>query len=134
MTQKECVALLVPLALAMQTEFDGPTQRAYFRALADVPVRLLAAAVDRVGKSGARFFPKVTELRRFADEARAALLAAHPFVACAECQGTGWDTVLDADGVSRVRRCQCWEAHQVKIADLGVGQRPLALPEPEPVS
>jgi hypothetical protein len=134
MTQKECTALLVPLALAMQAEFDGPTQRAYFRALEDVPARLLTAAVERVGRSGARFFPKATELRQFAEDARKSLIASVKYEPCAQCNETGWETVLVENDQPRVRRCACWKRHQEKVAQLGVGHQPVALPEPEYIS
>ena len=50
MTLQECTALLTPLALALRTPMDGPTFRAYHRALKDVPVRLLQAAIDHAEK------------------------------------------------------------------------------------
>lgn len=127
MTLVECTAILAPLATMLHADMDAPMFRAYFRALEDVPTHLLAAAVERAAKS-ARFMPKPGELRQYAEDARKALIAAHPYDGCCECDGhKGWRPVL-VDGVQRVERCPCWGRHQEKLARLGVGSTPLALP------
>ena len=127
MTRTECVGLLEPLRLAMGVEVDQPTWTVYFRALHDLPVQLLLAAVDRALKSSTRFMPKPGELRQFAEDARTALMASVQYVPCAQCDETGWEGI-EIDGVTRARRCGCWHRHQEKIQALGVGHEPLALP------
>jgi hypothetical protein len=44
------------------------------------------------------------------------------------CSQDGW-TEQQIDGVARMVRCQCWVVHQQKVALLGVGDKPLALPK-----
>ena len=126
MERIEFVRVVDPLVKAMRQTFDTPTWTIYYRALDDVPGRLLEAAVDRAAKS-CRFMPKPGELREFAEEARKALIASVQFTACEQCDGTGWSQI-GIDGVQRVQRCHCWKAHQQKLADLGVSSAPLALP------
>ena len=128
MTRDQFKALLDPLVLALRADFDLPTWHVYFRALEDVPVPLLASAVERAAKT-ATFMPKPGELRTMAEQGRQALLAAHPYDGCCDCEDSrGWRTVTHPDG-AKVERCACWSRHLQKIAALGVGSEPLALPE-----
>ena len=114
-------------AYAVKPADAGPVRiRAYEEGLKDVPQALINAGVRRAIETRA-FFPKVAELRHDAEACRKDLMAAHVFTACEQCNGTGWDSTL-IDGVARVSRCQCWLAHQQKLADLGVTNKPLALP------
>lgn len=114
-------------AYATKPEDAGPVRiRVYEEGLKDIPVTILNAAV-RKAISTRQFFPKVAELRADAEACRKELIAAHTFMACAQCDETGWDTTL-IDGVSRVSRCMCWKAHQQKLSELGVTAKPLALP------
>ena len=127
MTLPECTGLLAPLAVTLRADLDGPTFRAYHRALEDVPTRLLAAAVERAAKSD-RFMPKPGELRAYAEDARKVLLAAHPFEClCGNCSVQGF-VERELDGVRRMVRGSCWRAHQDKLSAIGVGAAPLALP------
>lgn len=130
MTLQECTKVLTTLAVSQRTELDGPTFRAYFRVLEDVPVSLLTTAAERWAKSGSPFFPKAGELRQFAEDARTALIAAHPFEPCANCSSQGW-TEREIDGVKRMVRCRCWLLHRERLQALGAGSEPLALPAPE---
>ena len=118
MTREQFKAILDPLVLALRAEVDLPTWTAYFRALEDVPPTLLAAAVSRAAKS-ATFLPKPGELRTWAEEARQALIAAHPYTGCCDCEDApGW-AAKDFEGVTRMARCPCWRAHQSRLASLG---------------
>lgn len=127
MTRDQFRAILGPLVLVLRADFDLPTWTAYYRALGDVPAPLLAAAVDRATKT-ATFMPKPGELRTFAEAARKALIASLPYdpSECAQCDGTGWETLTEGD-VQRVTRCGCWKRHQAQVAELGCGHVPLAL-------
>lgn len=127
MTLQECAGIVAPLALALRTELDAPTLRAYHRVLEDVPANLLRRAVEQVGKSGATFFPKAGELRAAAEAQRLAFSASLKFEGCAMCQESGWTTVVDPGGVARVQRCSCWKAHQQRLSQIGC-TTPLALP------
>jgi len=127
MTRPEFIGILQPLVSAFRTDMDMPAWSAYFRALEDVAPRLLEQAVDRALKSGAAYFPKAGELRQMAEDARKALVAAQAFLPCESCSAQGW-TAITVDGVTRMVRCRCWQMHQDRIAQLGVGTAPLTLP------
>ena len=130
MTRDEFRAILGPLVLTLRAEFDAPTWTAYYRALEDVPGRLLVSAVDRAIKS-ATFMPKPGELRTLAEEARKALLQMHPYTGCADCEAAiGWRPRLDAPNT--VERCPCHARHQQQLTELGVTREPLALPARTP--
>lgn len=130
MERIDLVRIVAPLLLAYRQSFDAGQWGAYQRALDDVPAVLLEQAVERALKGGGAFLPKPAELRQFAEDARKALLVAHPFEPCEMCSVQGWtETVID--GVRRMTRCSCWHAHQQTIARLGVGYAPLALPAPD---
>jgi len=127
MTRQEFVAILSPLVLAMRVEFDGPMWTVYFRALEDVPARLLHDAVDVCLREDRAFLPKPGELRALAETRRRALLEAHPYERCAACHHVG--TVrIPGTMPPQYRRCECWHAYQQRLADLGIGIEPLALP------
>lgn len=128
MTREQFKHLIDPLVVALRGDFDLPTWTVYFRALEDVPVPLLASAVERAAKS-AIFMPKPGELRQFAEEARRALLQAHPFEPCAMCSQQGW-METEINGERRMVRCQCWAVHQRKLAELGATRDPVALALP----
>lgn len=125
MDRAEFKALLEPLVFALRADFDLPTWTVYFRALEDVPAGLLAAAVERAAKS-CTFMPKPGELRTFAEEARLALRAATKFECfCGNCTALGF-IEREIDGVKRMARGPCWQAHQDRLGS--VGTEPLALP------
>ena len=124
MTLQECTALLTPLALALRTPMDGPTFRAYHRALKDVPVRLLQAAIDHAEKrprdAYQPTFPIAPTLRAYAESARLALLKAVPHTGCEDCQGTGWRSVT-VNRMPIAERCPCKQAHLDQLSALGLG-------------
>lgn len=127
MTLQECTALLVPYALALRADIDAPTFRAYHKQLEDVSIELATHAIDRLAKGGLRFFPTAPEIRQAAEAERRALIAAHPYTGCAQCELTpGWEQVNAEAGQATVRPCRCREWHRAKLAKLGVGE-PLAL-------
>lgn len=132
MTLKECSAILSPLALALRAEMDAPTYRAYHRALDDVPVPLLEAAVVAAMRLNSPFMPKPGELRALAETRRRELMAAHPYERCAECNFTGTVRLKPANrdlGLPPLYgKCRCWNRYQARLEQLGIGTEPLALP------
>ena len=132
MTLKECTAILTPLALALRADMDAPTYRAYHRALDDVPLALLEAAVGQAMRVNSPFMPKPGELRAMAETRRKELMAAHPYERCAACNHTGTVRLMPANydrGLPpKYGRCQCWHTHQKRIELLGIGTEPLSLP------
>lgn len=127
MDRAEFRTVLEPLVLALRADFDLPTWTVYFRALEDVPLPLLMGAIDRAAKT-ATFMPKPGELRAFAEGERQALIKAHPWTPCCECEDHPRFQKQLVDGVERLARCPCLARHQAKLAELGVGSTPLALP------
>jgi hypothetical protein len=101
-------AVLEPLLVAFGKSFDVPAWTVYFEALHDVPVSLLSDAVLRCVREAREFFPRAGELRAYAEEARLAVLAAHPWTPCALCeQHCGNVEVTDERGVKRMKACAC---------------------------
>jgi hypothetical protein len=129
MTRKEFKSIIEPVAVSMRADFDEPTWLTYYAALKDVEPGLLRAAALKVAQSISPFFPKPGELRALAEQARVDLSAARKFVACDDCSGSGWETFIDDNGISRVRRCPCWHAHQQRLADGGLSS-PIHLEAP----
>lgn len=127
MTWEEFKQHTMPLAVQLGAEWDIPTWRLYHRGVQNVPMALYAVAIQKAAE-GRTKMPSASQMRVYAEEARRELLAAHCFKACEDCAGTGWATVV-LDGVSRVERCLCWKRHQRALAELGVTNTPLALPE-----
>jgi hypothetical protein len=79
------------------------------------------------------FVPKPGELRKMAEDCRRALLLAHPYDGCAECEmQRGWRTLISERGVRTVEPCPCRERYKIKLARLGIGQ-PLQLAEAQNV-
>lgn len=105
------------------------TIRLYDKALQKVPVPVLEPMVQRA-ISTRTFFPKVAELLQDADVCRQAQLAALRFEVCPMNEGCSAEGFVarEIDGVSRMVRCACYQRHQEKVAALGVGTAPLALP------
>lgn len=128
MTLQDCTAILAPLALAMRADLDEPTFRAYYRALEDVPVQLLEAAVTATMREPRDFFPKAGELRGLCELTRRRLLARHPWTPCIECENSPrWREVQFPDGV-RVEKCPCVARHQASLKDSGLLEPVSALP------
>jgi hypothetical protein len=69
----------------------------------------------------------VADLLADAETCRRELLDGLKFEPCESCSASGW-TEIEIDGVKRMKRCHCWQRHQEKVAALGVGHEPLALP------
>lgn len=127
MTLDECITIITPLALAMRTPMDEPSFLAYHRVLEDVPARVFQSAVGLASRDGRRFFPSAAELREVCERARVSLRAQLKFQPCVNCTHDGW-AEREINGVRRMVRCSCWQAHQARVAELGVGDQPLALP------
>lgn len=127
MTLEECVALLTPLALAMQKAIDGPTFRAYHRLLKDVPASLADQALTDLSDGGLRFFPTAPDIQTAAEKVRRRLLALHPYDGCIECEGhKGMREIRSAAGQLTVQPCPCKARWQARLASMGA-LAPLAL-------
>ena len=126
MTLDEVRAVLIPVALALRADFDGPTQRAFHRVLADTPVAFVLAGVEQLIDTGLKFMPNASELLTAAEYARRRLLAAHPYEGCIECEGQrGFRTVHIEGGQSTVQVCPCKARHRARLEQMGLGT-PLA--------
>lgn len=126
MTFEETKALVVPLALALHAEFDGPTQRAYHRILKDVPVGLAQAGIAALEQTPLRFLPTATEIQAAAERARRQLVALHPYEGCVECEHQrGFRTVITESGQKTVEPCPCKARHQARLHALSLAA-PLA--------
>lgn len=121
------------LAIATLAEHYKPRDltpaqiRIYEKALQVVPVALLEPMVTRTiaTRHGYGGLPQVHELLEDAEYVRLELQRANPHTPCAACEDhAGW---IDT-GDERYKRCSCWHAHKAKLARLGVGHTPLALP------
>lgn len=134
MTIEELRAVLVPFALALRAEFDGPTQRAYARTLEDIPAPLLHAAVQRAEREGdLRFMPSAPEWRGRCEAERLRVLALHPYEACTDCHGVG--TVKTSPlGVipPTYGPCACRRRYLERMADMGIPAQPVAKVAIEP--
>ena len=107
--------------------------KVYEKALLKVPMGLLPAMVERAIETrpsrAKDWLPSVSDLLADADVCRLAILAAHPFDACCECEDApGWRETKDDKGFYRLQRCPCWHRYRDRIANLGAGGGPLALP------
>jgi hypothetical protein len=126
-TRERLIRILTPLAIACRQELDAAQWRVYFAALEDVSEPLLEAAVVALIKGDTAFLPRPGEIRKAAEGARQALLAAHPYEPCEACSTTpGWVELI-VDGVKRLTRCDCRKAHLAMLERIGVAG-PLALP------
>jgi hypothetical protein len=129
MTWDEFKAQTMPLAVQLGTQWDLPTWKLYHRAVQDISMPVFLATIDRISRewrSGS--FPQSGKFREFAEAARKALIAAHPWEPCASCEDQpGW-VELTTDGIKRLTRCGCVRAHRAKLDGLGVTKEPLSLP------
>jgi hypothetical protein len=108
MTFEEVRAVIIPVALAMRAEFDGPTQRAYARVLKDVPPGICEKSLELLIDEGARFLPGAPDILQASERVRRALLATRPWVPCVDCEDwPGMRKVLSADGRT-ARRGRRW--------------------------
>lgn len=154
MTLPEFAEIFAPLALQLgATDADEATIRAYFEALKDVPIELIALAATRLAtqgtERGARWFPRTCDWRvlcgRIESERRGELekiLKRLPAPLCDICSDSGWlrvdtdvRTLVERNGrrhnyAHAMTRCECQETRRLEV----IGRRPLpALPEtPQP--
>lgn len=129
MTLDETKALLIPLALAMRAEFDGPTQRSYAQVLSNVPAYVAQAALEQLKTTGLRFFPAATDIQAAAEKTRRQLLAVQAWTPCCECEDSPrWRKAVDPDGVTRMEKCPCVGRHQQALAERGLLAPIAALP------
>lgn len=136
MTLHECTKSLSHLAFELGVELDPRSIRAYHVALGDVQAALLESACHTVTVTPPnRYeprFPPPAKLRRLCEEARVKASQALTWTPCEACADQhGWVPII-IDGVSRLTRCDCWHAHQARIAAGGLST-PLALPAAEEV-
>lgn len=104
---------------------DLTEPRAYWSRLSDIPLPLLIQALDRA-VTHRRFFPRLLEVREDAEAVRQAYLKAHPYQRCEQCRdSSGFATVIDAKGVSRVERCQCFRDYCGRLERLGITPKPV---------
>lgn len=133
MDRDEFMAVLTPMLLGLNVEFDQPTWTVYFQKLRDIPQVLLAAAVDRAlaaprDDKYEPVRPAVPTLRRYAEQARLAIRAAEPY-GCEACQDArGWQ-IVTVDGVQHVERCPCVAERARRLEALGAGDRSLLVRE-----
>ena len=119
MTLDETRALLIPLALAVRADFDGPTQRAYHRQLEAVPTGLAQAAVADLEQTG----------KHAAERKRRQLVAANPYTGCADCEDQrGYRTVLGRGGQKVVEPCPCKARWLEQLGSAGIREPLGALP------
>jgi hypothetical protein len=121
MTWDEFKQRAMPLAVQLGAEWDLPTWKMYHRAAQSMPMGLFEVALQRVAETRTKF-PSVAQLRELAEQHRRALLAAHPYEGCAECEGQrGFRTVISETGQKTVERCPCKARHAEKLERLGAG-------------
>ena len=126
MSFEEFRSIVMPLSVALGAAYDLPTWRLYHRALSTVPPVLLTAAVQKAAETRTKM-PAAAQLRELAEQERQALIAAHPWTPCCECESTPRFRPALRDGVTRMERCPCVGRHRELLARLGVGTQPLAL-------
>lgn len=109
--------------------------KVYEKALSKVPLALLEPMVSRAVETrrvyGKDALPAVADLLADAEACRKALATANPYDGCCECEDhKGWRKEV-IEGVEFMQRCPCFSRHQQKMAQLGAGGGPLALPPAE---
>jgi hypothetical protein len=128
MTLQECTAMLTEAAMALRADVDDPTFRAYHRVLADVPARLMQAAVDAaLQEPTLRFLPAAPDWKGRCEVQRRRLLALHPYEPCAKCNWIG-QVRISAVGMVPIRYgpCACRTAHESRMEALGLPSKPIA--------
>ena len=129
--------VLAPLITATRpTELRTPdavndAARAWILSLKDVPADVLVEGVEALLLEASPWMPKPGDLRRVcagAIKARRKAISARADAItdeCEQCSGSTWEPYVDAEGVSRVKRCHC----HVRALALYEGlPEPLALP------
>lgn len=90
---------------------------------AHIPLNVLSRAVTKWIDTE-EWFPTVAELLEACEQVRLEMRGALSYDGCADCETSkGWISIG-----RDVRRCPCWGRHQAKVAALGAGDQPLALP------
>lgn len=107
------------LFTAWNTQLDTLTARLYWRALHDVPAPLLDAAItialrERVYPTP----PRPADMRKYAEQARQALVQQHPWKSCGACSWDGW-IETESSGYRRMTKCDCTIRHQQQLKQLG---------------
>lgn len=128
MTFDEFTVHTMPLAVLLGAEWDAPTWRLYHRAVESIPLPVYVAAIAKAAETRTSKFPTAGALRELAEGCRQEMRALMKFQPCANCSKDGW-TERTIDGTTRAVRCSCWQAHQQRVAALGIGSEPLALPQ-----
>lgn len=137
MTYEQFFDIFAPLAMQLRfSDADGPTARAYYKALDDLELEFVAMAAQRFAKQvnadGEAWFPKTGEWRAMAakvehertEELRLRLRKLRTPI-CAVCGDTGF--ALNSD-TNRASRCDCQKLRRLEI----LGRRPMpTLPEGE---
>lgn len=129
MSYDEFKTFIRPLAVHFTAVKDDPAWRLYHAALMVDPAPPLVLLVLARMRAAAhrKYFPRPVELREDCEIERIALLAKHPYERCDACRdNAGWITIRAGD-VERVAKCGCWHAHRMRLATLGVTDRPIAL-------
>lgn len=139
MTLSDFSSVFAVLAIQLgKTDADEATIRAYFKALEDLDIELVAMAAENMGRRGGsqsenpHWFPKASEWRtrvewveqRRIDELRARLRKL-PTPVCQGCSDTGW--CLN-ETTNRVQRCDCLKLRRLEI----LGRRPMPELPPAP--
>lgn len=105
------------LFTAFGKQLDRPTGLMYWRALHDVPVPMLDAAVGKAVRERT-WLPKPAEVRHDAEACRLAVRERFAWTSCGQCSQQGW-IEEDVDGVKRAVRCLCVERNAVILRELG---------------
>lgn len=124
------IAATRPLDLRTASAVDDAA-KAWALSLPEVPATVLEAGLERLLATGPTWMPRPGDLRRACSEWVAerrrdlAPRAASIIAECAQCGGSGWEHVREADDALRVKRCGCHTMALALLADLPA---PIALP------
>lgn len=117
-----------PLLSIDRRSFDEGEWLVFFEALRDVPPQLLRQAVVAMAKQQRRFPFRPGDIRAAAETCRQQLLAADPWQPCSDCRELrGFVEITDAEGVQRMKPCDCRAAHSARLEAAGIPLRPLQL-------
>lgn len=117
-------------ALSMMKARDvliGFQVEVYEDATVDVPLPVLTKAVATLTRTPGAWRPDPGDLVGLCEQVRLELRGTLAFASCEACSADGW-VEREINGVKRMTRCECWKAHQQRIAALGGTSEPLALP------
>ncbi len=145
MTLDQFAPIFALLATQLRaSDADESTIRAYFAALQDLEIELVADAATRLAQQAApdAWFPKTPEWRFVVEQVWAervqqqrAILRNAPAPLCAVCDDTGWarSTAIEKGRpVARVRRCACAGDRYAEL----LGRKPMPrlgpMPNPDP--